>query len=180
MKDWKHKLMIDNVANFFVEPENRIQSEVPYQWYGFKGYVDLVVRSIESNKVIEVKTDIVDFGATIRQHNRMKKYAIKALNLPRNSTAFLIFPLQKKIYNIIFDSINLLRGIVILFYYKDKGYDRMDRFIIHPKDVEWMNSWRGLNKKDKINHNNLFFESLNKKEYHFKKANQPALTDYIG
>ncbi len=130
IKDEKHAKMITEYIKFiklkreeFGLEEWEFETEVPYNYYGDRGYVDLIV--IEKNKfdfgyhkkyLFEFKTEIRDVGEMLRQFKRMKKYYPKTDD-DMSEYSFNIFVLvNDKNINTILDNIEYIGEKFIKLY----------------------------------------------------------------
>jgi len=57
----------------------KFQTEVPYNHYGDRGFIDLIMTTMRQGKIerkhmIEFKTEIRDLGEMLRQYKRMRRY----------------------------------------------------------------------------------------------------------
>lgn len=84
----EYKIPIKNNIQQAVDDHYFIDIEIPYNFYGFKGWVDLVeiikgIPNVCKNVVFltELKTQLQDIGETIRQVKRMNDYFLKGCTI---------------------------------------------------------------------------------------------------
>lgn len=132
MKDWKHFQMQKDIIKIF-EKWGDVELEVPYNHFGERGFVDVyILPDSKSNCVLmEIKTKIDDFGATLRQYKKMVQYVPKAWNMPYQvkirTKCWLILPFQKEIYNFILKNLNTFTNVNIRFLGYSKGEMRWEK-----------------------------------------------------
>lgn len=86
-KDEEHKNMIIGfIKNMNISDYNTFETEYKFNYYGDRGYIDLLTVSNDVNEWIDIyefKTAIIDVGDTIRQ---VKKYAKNIKRMFNSST----------------------------------------------------------------------------------------------
>jgi len=92
MKDEGHAEMIRSWIGRmrYVERKIPFELEVPYNFFGERGFIDLVVRAENHELLFEFKTQIDDLGKTIRQFKRMTTSYPKCRGLARRYGSMLI------------------------------------------------------------------------------------------
>lgn len=92
MKDQKHAEMIKSWIKRmrYVETRMPFELEVPYNFFGERGFIDLVVRVGNYELLFEFKTQIDDLGKTLRQFKRMMMFYPKCRGLVRCYHSMLI------------------------------------------------------------------------------------------
>lgn len=81
-KDSKHAELVQEFKQYWKEKtedskEILSELEVPYNYYGERGFIDLKIEEFQNNKLekcmlFEMKTSLQDIGETTRQFKRMR------------------------------------------------------------------------------------------------------------
>lgn len=82
MRDHKHAAMIRHWLSLNGQSAQKYEVEVPYNYYGSRGFIDLVMHfKGGTHHIIEFKTKIEDFGATIRQIKQAREFYPKTVGI---------------------------------------------------------------------------------------------------
>ena len=83
IRDEKHATIVqDFVKRFMTKKWTVVGYEIPYNYFGNRGFIDVLLKKQfqrESQFIVaEIKTEIVDVGATLRQIEKSRQFLLKA------------------------------------------------------------------------------------------------------
>lgn len=117
MKDQKHAEMVKSWVKPYIVAKIPFEMEVPYNFFGERGFVDLVVHGNHYELLYEFKTQIDDLGETIRQFKRMATFYPKCSRSsfkPYRSMLILLDTPENT--SIFFKYCEMFNGMVVCFY----------------------------------------------------------------
>lgn len=129
--DWKHRLLVNAHVKLLTRPKSisELDVEVPFSSYGLRGVIDILVKSPECMRIIEVKPRLINLNEAIRQLKTAKTYYKSSY--PYNNNLYLCkdyFRLEIVTFcsteniKIIMDNLEtiLVANIMVYFYKVDK------------------------------------------------------------
>lgn len=127
MSDKKHRLLMTRFIATCLPKDTVIDTEVPYNHYGIRGFVDIVsTKSFDKynfHQLYELKTNLNDVGEAIRQVKKQEKWYKTGVDLPQQDEimSYLVLPFTKENVEVFLENTALFKSINLIWFFPEEG-----------------------------------------------------------
>jgi len=117
MNDKRHRELVNSFLGYVKKRNLKYDVEQPYNWYGSRGIVDVVVYDKNGYNLVECKPRLDDVGGAIRQVNKQERYYPLCYGVSSYKVrSWLLFPFDSHNEKIMHENINLLSKVNIIIF----------------------------------------------------------------